>query len=293
MTSAMRPIILDPKSPPVPRRVTTRPFTPVRTPRTTKPLRPTTAQSNPHSSTIYERAKQQLAAREAKLESLRKESASDCTFTPTTLSSSGGRPCQPATHPRSGGSVFERLYRKGNTVTARERSAALPSGNSLQLSNQSSPSVSASGRSTSRHDMSPRLESLYEIGKVKLLQRPKSNRDEKEVRDRNFEARQLQESRLTCQSGKKRSALRMIPQPSTRVETPMSATAKRALHLRKAALRRFPSGLQTPSPRPLSPPSKSRGRIVFPSEIIVNLTGSDSPNAVVPVSCLPQRQRLM
>ncbi|GKY99555.1 hypothetical protein MPSEU_000909800 [Mayamaea pseudoterrestris] len=305
----MRPIILDPKSPPVPCRVTKKSPTPHR-PRMQQHLRDKSHLPPTEPTSIYDRAKQQQAARELKVEFLRRTLTSECTFTPKTIT----RQSQQAVTSLRGkdNSVFERLYHiksgpylKGSVAKhspiARPSAGKLPPQHRI-LSTMSTPSGSMSrhSRQSSQQQqfMSRRLENLYDYGVSKLLSRPKSHQDEKQFRDWRYETKQLQDSSKSTRynrgsetnTNQRFSSMRMVP---TR-QQPTNARVRR----------KIPPGFSTPSPRrPLYPPpsiltrsGSNNSNLKFPSEIVVDMASMSSPDGVLAMqrkSLLPIPKRLL
>jgi hypothetical protein len=130
--------------------------------------------------------------------------AKSCTFTPnTTKSNSSNRTA--TTNASSGGteSVFDRLYRNPNQggSVASNRSPAMLNGTrlhsySVRSSLRSSLSRSPTAYSTESRSstaMSSRIEELYEKGVRKVRRRPVSDLQERQIRDRHREEKELDE----------------------------------------------------------------------------------------------------
>jgi hypothetical protein len=250
--------------------------------------------------TIYERSKQQLSEKERKMESLRKALVGD--FTPTTISSSASRRAQSAPRDVStttGDSTLDRLCRTDQTTSPM-------AAGKYQSSSRLYPSRAASQGRRHRTDTSPynsspecpsrtesyisqRLENLYEEGVGKLLQRPKNDRQERELRDRRYEEKQMQESWATFDLPfHYKTPPRWARQPPPTTLTPVPNKSKNQTP--KSGERRLgdDSKQDATTIRPPPPSNSYRGRFYFPSEIVVSL---DDPETPSPLTVKPDRKQ--
>lgn len=137
---------------------------------------------------LYERAMQQKKDKELKIISIKSQMMEECTFTPkTTKSNSSSRTA--TTNTSSGGdTVFDRLYRSGESVSSKMSTPL--------KSNCYRGRPSLSGRSTASRTstcISNRMEQIYEEGVRKMRDRPINDKEEKKIRDRRREEKEIDE----------------------------------------------------------------------------------------------------
>jgi hypothetical protein len=178
---------------------------------------------------LYERAIQQKSHKAVRIKSMEAAwMATSCTFTPktnTTKSNASNSNRTATTNSASSGgtttteSVFERLYNKGSSVASKCHRSPLPTtatipwngGSSRQFLHQysvrsslsrspTSPTAAAgrertnsSTESRTSTAVSSRIEELYEKGTRKGWRRPATDQQERHIRDRLCEQRELQE----------------------------------------------------------------------------------------------------
>lgn len=177
---------------------------------------------------LYDRSITQKEERERKLKALGLKMMEDCTFTPKTSKSFVSNRTVTTNESSGGESVFSRLYRNGGCATASWSSPVVKSDSPhhppepVNLEQADALSRTAS---TASALMSNRMEGTYHKHVQKMRARPLTEEDEKDLRDRNFEAKEMEQctfrpkthwGRQQQQLGKrvKRSTIVMEPAPS-------------------------------------------------------------------------------
>jgi len=138
---------------------------------------------------LYERSIQQRAAKQERVRELREIMMEECTFTPNTAKSNSSSRTATTNASSGGESVFDRLYRSG---CSSNHSTPLKS-NKRPLKPRLSPSSTTGRSALSRTSTaaSTRVEELYAAGVRKARARPRSDRAEREWRERRREAKEL------------------------------------------------------------------------------------------------------
>ena len=174
------------------------------------PRKPSSSSSNSSNTSsswkptgLYERSKKQQQDRERKLDEFRKEVMKDCTFTPEV----GTKPSKKSNSGRttttksasSGESVYSRLYRgRGGSPSSTRSSWSTPMKAPLQAQphggdQHHGTEESASRTTTTRTAVSRRIEGIYQEGVARVRAKPANDDHEKEIRNRNREAKELDE----------------------------------------------------------------------------------------------------
>jgi hypothetical protein len=176
---------------------------------------------------LYERSMQQKSDNAKKIKSMEAlQIAASCTFTPKTniaksnASNSNQTATTKATASSDGGSksesVFDRLYKGASiSIASSQRSPPPPLTTRWNGSRQLLHQYSSSESRTSTA-VSSRMEDLYETEVRKARRRPKTDQQERRLRDRLWEERELQECtfRPKLYWGSKKSSKKSPPVPT-------------------------------------------------------------------------------
>jgi len=169
-----------------------------------KPSSSSTKSSSWKPTGLYERSKKQQQDRERKLEEYRKEIKKECTFTPEI----GLKPSKKSNSSRttatksasSGESVYSRLYRgRGGSPSSTRSSWSTPMNAPLQAQprggdqHHGTEESTSSRTTTTRTAVSRRIEGIYQEGVARVRAKPANDQHEKEIRNRNREAKELDE----------------------------------------------------------------------------------------------------
>lgn len=142
---------------------------------------------------MYERSLQQKSDRAQRLKSMETELMTNvCTFTPNTVKSASSNRTATTNASSGGESVFDRLYR-GGSVASSHRSPMLRSASRQQRARSSfsrSPTAARSTVSRTSTAVSTRVEELYAEGVRKARRRPKTDKQERELRERRREEKE-------------------------------------------------------------------------------------------------------
>jgi hypothetical protein len=200
--------------------------------------------------------------RERKLKVIKLQAMEDCTFTPKTTKSFLSNRTATTNESSGGESVFSRLYRSGGCA-AEIWSSPLMKCDSQKPSpniNMEQSDCNSRSPSTTSAMMSNRMEGSYQKHVQKMRARPLNEMDEKEIRDRNFEAKEMEECTFRPKTHWGRQ--QQLYKPEKRSTIVMEPTPARARACAKPSKRPQPAAI-TPvkSPRQKEPS--------VPKEIVV------------------------